>query len=71
MFLKSMKERKKMDKCKCKLCGEVIEAETSMRMDWLQWSHLRENHPKEFKEQMDKKIDDLLNDNFEKRRDLQ
>lgn len=55
-----------MNRCKCKLCGEVFEGG---ELDIKMFRHLDNEHHKDFRSQMEKPIKDLFNDNFEKRRD--
>lgn len=52
-----------MNRCKCKLCGEVFEGG---ELDIKMFRHLDDEHHKEFKSQMEKPIKDLFRDNFER-----
>lgn len=53
-----------MIKYVCKHCGETVAKENDINVDFSMWFHLREEHPKEFKQQENKEINDLFIDNF-------
>lgn len=48
----------------CKICGKQVKIGSRFDAEPRLWQHMKEKHPKQFKEQKNKYIEDLFKDNF-------
>ena len=48
----------------CNHCNEQVICNGKLNMDVAMWGHLKEKHPKIFKQESSKELEDIWKDNF-------